>query len=876
MLGDVMREVYREGSAGPVAIMCVEEPMCPCAEGSQTQGENNDGNRTGLGLSVRVRGRLSMVNAGMAFLLGWVLGVALQLQQARLAPLWAYGCALGIGLLAGSAALRWAPRRFRWTAVLLGAVGLGWGLTGWRAVDFAEHALASEREGRDTVVVGRIAELPQRSPDGQRFVVQVVSATDGQDLVALPERLQIAWYTHRDSTAAGGPLPSPRAGEFWRLTVRLRQPHGASNPHGFDRELWWWEQGIGAVGYVRDGPNDLPAQRLSEAPFYRMDRWREAVDERILARIPDARVAGVLAALVVGDQSAIEREDWALFRTTGVAHLVSISGLHVTLFAWVAMLGVGALWRRLARVWPGLALSMPAQRAAGVGGLALAMVYAVFAGWGVPAQRTVLMLGLFVGLRLMGRQWPWPMVWGTALAAVLLLDPWAFLQAGFWLSFVAVAILFAALPSTGHVAPKADAAPRARRLASALGGLLREQMVVTLALAPLSLLLFGQISLVGLLANLLAIPWVTLVLTPLALAGVVLPWMWDLAALAVQALMLWLGWLAQWPWAALFRPVPPVWMGAVAAFGAVLLVVRLPWLWRFSGVLLIWPVWAWVPPRPPLGSFEVVALDVGQGSAVLVRTAQHSLLFDTGPRYAPDADAGQSIVVPVLRALGERVDTVVVSHRDSDHAGGSAAVKAAWPTARWLSSFDSDPGSKCLAGQRWEWDGVVFEMLHPGPELYDERGQGRLSTNAMSCTLRVANAVTGAWLSGDLDAERETRLALARPDLRAELLVAPHHGSRTSSSPVLLNTLRPSWVLVQSGYRNRFGHPAPEILARYAERGMRWVTSPECGAATWRSLARDRVGCNRLDDPHYWASLPSNGAEATFVMPVAANGPSDN
>jgi competence protein ComEC len=258
----------------------------------------------------------------------------------------------------------------------------------------------------------------------------------------------------------------------------------------------------------------------------------------------------------------------------------------------------------------------------------------------------------------------------------------------------------------------------------------------------------------------------------------------------------------------------------------------------------------WLPSRPAEGAFEVMAIDVGQGSAVLVRTAGHSLLYDTGPRYGPGSDAGDRVVVPLLRALGEAPDTVVVSHKDSDHAGGSVAVRAAWPHARWLSSFGD--GERCLAGQRWHWDGVDFEVLHPSPEHFGPDREGRLPSNAMSCVLRVGNGQRSAWLSGDLDAERETRLAMAQPGLRADLLISPHHGSASSSSPVLLNTLRPSVVLIQSGYRNRFGHPAPLVIERYRERQLHWVASPQCGAALWRSEVPDRVSCHRDQTRRYW------------------------
>jgi competence protein ComEC len=796
------------------------------------------------------------------FLLAWVLGVALQLQQPALWPGAVYAGLLLGGLLA--LLLRWWLRRSpqaRWPGVvlaLLGGLCCAYGLTGVRAAHYAAQALAPALQGLDITVTGRVASLPRQTEQGERFVFVVEAAERHGRPVLLPERLQLSWY-HRawagdDTVAQPRSPPALQSGDRWRWVVRLRSPHGNANPHGFDRERWLWEHGIGATGTVRSAARDAPPLHLGDSGQHRLQRLRQWVARRIAAQVPDARNAGVLAALVVGEQSAIERSDWDLFRTTGVAHLMSISGLHVTLFAWLATLFIGALWRRLAGPWPQALLAIPAPLAAGVGGVLLALAYALFSGWGVPSQRTVLMLAVVVTLRLLVRPWPWPLVWLLAMSVVLLLDPWAWLQPGFWLSFVAVGILFASDP--GRRAADASAAAQGagwlRRGQRAGAGLLREQGVVTVALAPLSLLLFGQFSVVGLLANLLAIPWVTLLITPLALLGVLLPPLWTLAALAVQALGVVLAWLGQWPWAAVYVAVPPLPLALAAVLGGVLLVLRLPGVLRAAGLLLLWPVLLWSPARPAPAQFELLAIDVGQGSAVLVRTAGHSLLYDTGPRYSPESDAGQRVVVPLLRALGERPDAVVVSHRDSDHAGGTEAVRAAWPQARWLSSYEADPRQRCLAGQRWHWDGVDFEILHPQPEHYHPDGAARLSSNAMSCVLRVATPTHSAFLGGDIDAAQETRLALARPDLRATVLLAPHHGSKSSSSPVLLNTLQPRWVLVQSGYRNRFGHPAPDILERYRQRGMAWVESPSCGAATWRSAEPETVHCQRQQQRRYW------------------------
>ena len=770
---------------------------------------------------------------------GWVLGDALQLQQPVLWPWPAYAALCAAGLLSLAAIVGW---RTRWTRfVLLAAVlaggCLGAGLTGLRACAFAAQAIDPADEGRDLRVVGTVAQMPQRLPGGIRFRFEIDEQPPG---ARLPPVVSLGWYAEADADAT-----RPRAGERWRFTVRLKAPHGGRNPHGFDYELWAWEQGIQATGYVRMGAGDPPPRRLSQGWGHPVERAREATRDAIDARIADARVAGVIAALVTGDQSAIERADWDVFRATGVAHLMSISGLHVTLFAWLAGWAVGGLWRRSTR----LMLRWPAPHAALAGGVLLAGAYALFSGWGVPSQRTVCMLAVVALLRIGGLRWPWPATWLSACAAVVALDPWALTQAGFWLSFVAVGVLFAT-----------DAGPaKSAGLRAAVLRMLREQAVLTLALTPLGLLLFQQVSVVGFLANLLAIPWVTLGILPLALLGSFLPWLWELAAWATQVLMSVLGAMAAWPWAALSWPAPPLWAAAGGVLGGLLAAMRLPWQLRLLGLPLLLPALLWQPPRPAPGEFELLAADVGQGGAVLVRTARHSLLYDAGPRYGVDSDAGQRVLVPLLRALGERLDRVVLSHRDSDHTGGAAAVLGMQPQADLLGSIEAGhalqqlrPARRCLAGQRWEWDGVRFEVLHPSPGDGERAG---VKPNAMSCVLRIEGGRGVALLAGDIERDQEAALASApgRAALRADLLLVPHHGSKTSSSENFLDAVAPRLAVVQAGYRNRFGHPAPEVLARYEARGVPVADTVACGAVRWRSSEPARWRCERETSQRYWA-----------------------
>lgn len=792
-----------------------------------------------------------LVLAGLAWpaLLGWIVGTAVQLQQSRLWEAWFYGCFCLLALIGCAWLATFSIATLKRTiGFLIVFAALGFGATGLRCAVFAQQALNPALEDRDLQVIGVVAGLPQATENGHRFRFAVSSAftLDG-GVVQLPPRIDLGWYTGQfgvPKSPAEAASPSPVvAGESWRLTVRLKAPHGARNPFGFDYELWLWEQGVQATGYIRTGAQDPAPQRLGQTAQFPVDRLRQGVRERIFSRIDDRSHAGLVSALVLGDQNAIEHRDWDVFRATGVSHLMAISGLHITMFAWAAMGLVAWAWRRSGA----LCLWMPAPTAALLGGLLLATAYAVFSGWGVPAQRTVLMLWVVSGLRLRGLHWPWPQVALLACAAVLVVDPWAVLQAGFWLSFVAVGVLFA---SSSGATYASNTGVKGR-----IGTMFREQWTITLALTPLTLLLFGQVSVVGLASNALAIPWVTLVITPLAIAGVFFSPLWELASGAITLMNGYLAYLAALPFATVSVAQAPLWAGASGLIGGVLLVMRLPWRLRLLGLPLVLPVLLWQVQRPPVGEFELLAADVGQGNAVIVTTAHHVLLYDAGPRYGLDNDAGQRVLVPLLSALGDRVDTLVLSHRDSDHVGGASAVLLAHPAATLLSSIEDThelqrlrQATRCLAGQTWRWDGVDFEVLHPSPSDYE----GNPKSNTLSCTLRISNSQRAALLVGDIEKAQEQTLVEHGANLKADVLLVPHHGSQTSSTAGFINAVSPRIALVQSGYRNRYGHPARPVLVRYEDLGIELVNSPTCGAAIWQTWKADRVTCQRDSEMRYW------------------------
>ncbi len=784
-------------------------------------------------------------------LFGAVAGVALQLQQATLWSPRAYQGLLAAGLVSILLALyrRQEPGRcWRNGLAAIAVAALMAGLTGLRAHERLERLLPAALDGQELLLIGHVAGLPRVGERGVQFEFVPESARWNGLLVEPPARVQLGWW---QAEAEGGSVMPPALlpGQRWELVARLQRPHGLSNPQGLDLELWLWEQGLQANGSVRTGKRQPPPRLLPGQVSEPVAQARAAVRSAIRQAVPDARAAGVLAALVVGDQAAIDSADWEVFRLTGIAHLVSISGLHVTMFALLASALVGRFWRLLARAWPGLLLRWPAPGVAAVGGLLLSLAYAVFAGWGVPAQRTVLMLGLLTVLRLSGLRWPWPVLLLFTMVVVLLLDPWALLQAGFWLSFVAVGVLLAA----SWLGQSEAGGARAWWL-----GLLRTQLIVSLALAPLTLLCFGQLSIVGLLANLAAVPWVSVVVTPLALLGVIWSPLWRLGAWCVQFMTSCLQWLAGLSWAAIERPELPAALALATLAGGVLLVLRLPWRSRGWGLLLAWPLLVWSPLRPAPGEFELLAPDVGQGSAIVVRTASHTLVHDSGPGQGASS-AAQRVLMPLLRAGGDRLDRLVASHDDLDHVGGLPELLRRHPRAELWASYDTRRTSGrsarfCAAGQRWSWDGVGFEWL--SPRAGD--GAAGLPDNALSCVLRVtSSAGRVALLTGDIGVREEARLLGDYPGLRADLLLAAHHGSRSSTSSAWLDALRPGRVLIQSGHLNRFGHPAPEVLQRLHERGVSWVASPDCGAASWRSDRPDEVDCWRESRRRYWQAAAS-------------------
>lgn len=772
--------------------------------------------------------------------IGFALGVCgLQMQTSLPGTTVLLLCLLAA--LASMLALRGLPR-----AAVTGLLcGFAW--AAGHAHLALRQSLPLALEGRDIVVTAVVSSLPHRSEGAVRFQAQVQQVhTPG---ATVPERLILSWY---------GQAPVALApGQAWQWTVRLQRPHGNANPYGFDYEAWLLGQGIRATGYVRAGSrlaHDDP--HALTHPGYQVERARGWLRERIVRILEGQAYAGVVTALVIGEQRAISQSDWEVFNRTGISHLVSISGLHITMVAALAAAMVSIAWRRLSMKSVALPLRLPAQKAAAVAGALVAFVYVALAGFGVPAQRTLMMLLVVATALWSARQVAASHILCLALLGVLLLDPWAVLWPGFWLSFGAVACI---LYACGGRMGQALSGWRATVVAAA-----RTQWAVTVGLAPLTLLLFGQISLVAPLANALAIPIVSLCVTPLALIGSVLPEplahvVLHAAHLALELLAAILAWLSAFDWAVWRAPMPGLWQSAAALIGAAWLLAPRGWPYRWTALAAFSPVVSQLPTAPHYGQFTVTALDVGQGMALLVETSSHRLLYDTGPAYGPGANAGSRVILPYLRGRGvNRLDMLLLSHSDLDHTGGAQAVLDGVKVARLLSSLPvnhrllqaAPAHTRCQAGQRWRWDGVQFEMLGPSPATYARLGA---RANARSCVLRISNGHRSMLLAGDIEAAQESELLRRVPQsLRAHVLLAPHHGSGTSSTQAFLSAVAPTVAVFQVGHRNRYRHPQAAVYGRYQALGVARLRTDHSGAITLRFGYSINIVKYREQRRRYW------------------------
>jgi len=668
-------------------------------------------------------------------------------------------------------------------------------------------------DGRTVWLQGQVSGLPQQQDGTLRFVLENPTSRRGK----LPSRLRLVWHD-------GKPV---RAGEVWRLAVTLKRPHGSVNPASFDYEAWLLAQRIGGTGTVKQGELIRPAQGFAA--------FRDDIRQALLNTPAHGR-AGGLAALVVGDGSALSHSDWQLLQDTGTLHLMVISGGHVALLA----LAVYALIAGCARLglWPA---RLPWLPVACVFSFVAALVYGLVAGFEVPVRRACLMMAVVLIWRLrfrhLGFFWPWL----VALNAVLLIEPLASLQAGFWLSFTAAGLLILLFSA------------RLGRLAW-WQSWTKAQWGMAIGLLPALLALGLPISLSAPFANLLAVPWIGFITVPLALLGTLLlpvPYLGEgliwLAGASLDGLFSLLAFLAALL-PAQTLPSAPLWAWLSGALGAFVLLLPNGIPLRFFGLLLLAPLL--LPPlhKPPAGQAEVWLLDVGQGLAVLLRTREHAILYDSGPRHG-DFDSGERIVLPSLRRLGvNQLDLMLISHADNDHAGGAPAIARSMPVKQVQSGEVSRlpahlNATPCIDGKSWQWDDVGFTTWHY-PHAKNSNGK--------SCLLKINASGERLLLTGDIDRDTEQVLLQQGYDLESDWLLAPHHGSKSSSSMAFLKAVRAHSVLIARGAHNSYNHPHPQVLARYRLLGMSIFDSSKNGAQRIELGSYQKLRALREEQRRFW------------------------
>lgn len=692
----------------------------------------------------------------------------------------------------------------------------------WRLHD----RLADTLQARDVMVRGYIASLPRTEGQRSSFDFEVLDAPAG-----VPNKLRLSWYQ---------PSSPLKAGQSWELTVRLKKPHALSNPGAFDYEAWLFANRIGATGYVRPKPEAKPLEPGFQIKRY-LAQLRQHVSDRLHAAMPESQWLGVVNALAMGNQDQISKTQWELFRKTGTVHLMVISGAHIGLIAGLVFMSFRWLW-----VWIGPLRMSPYDAAAIVAWLA-ACCYTALAGFSIPAERALLMLTVAFAAILWQRHISAWQVLQLALFVVVLFDPLAVLAVGFWLSFAAVALLM--YISSGRL-----------EHGRSWFGVVKVHIAMALGLAPLLIVFFQQVSLIAPLANWVAVPVIGLLITPLALlaacVALVSPVLAAKLLWPVEQVLHWLGILLQQmadlPLAVISWPSPTWYALLFAILGILLLLAPKGMPGRYLAPLFLLPLLFGHSEKPQLGDVWITTLDVGQGLAVVVQTQNHDLIYDTGAKYSEAFDMGEAVVLPFLRYNGiDHIDRLLISHGENDHAGGAESILAGVDVDDVYSSAQKwaklANGRHCTAGQKWQWDGVDFEILSPGEHTF-------ASQNNNSCVLKISNSKQSVLLPGDIEREAERWLVdRYGAQLNSSVLVAPHHGSKTSSYDFFLDQVDPKLILISAGFKNRFGFPHQRVLQRYRNRAIPYLTTADHGAITVKLVGEARyVSSWRDKQKRYW------------------------
>lgn len=674
--------------------------------------------------------------------------------------------------------------------------------------------------GADFDVSGWVDGFPTGNAERMTFSFRVERAAHA----AVPRRLRLGWYGAPDALEAGAAFD---------LTVRLRAPRGSLNPNGFDYERWLLVEGYGATGYVRAG---AVADEDVGGPARRWLRVRRAAAQTIAAAVPDESAAALVTALAIGERYGFTDEQWADLRRSGTSHLVAISGMHVGLIAALVFFVARRLWLRL----PASVAHRDLEVAAALA-IVAAAGYAALAGFAVPTQRAVVMIVVALGVVVARRTIGAANGIAVAVLAVTALDPFAVLSASFWMSFGAVGLLLWLALGRSR---RATAQGRGARWRCRATELIALQLGISFGLVPVTVLFFGEVSLVSPLANLIAIPYFSFVLVPLTLTAVLIAGLTaGLGIAGADALLRVAGVAADGAWAGIHAAADPSWASlavaqppaaaaALAMLGAAAALPAHPLPGRAFGWLALLPIVFPYQSRVPHGAADVTVLDVGHGLAVVVETRTHRLLYDAGPSFPSGFDSGGDVVVP---ALAQRrwagLDRIVVSHAHNDHAGGVGAVLRAFPGADVLKGPDVDTfgGDTCVAGQRWVWDDVAFDVLHPSAD-FPWRG------NESSCVIRITTSFGSVLVTGDAEARAERAVA-AHPAVAADVVVVGHHGSKTSSTPRFVAAADASTALASTGHANRWGFPHPDVVRRWQEAGARFLVTGASGAIEVRLRA---------------------------------------